>query len=102
MQAAVRARLDEAALRRTALAQAESTQDGTLLRVVDQGETFYVVFAGDEPVAAYPATEQPLAELVQRRDLSKRRTPDEIHEQELRARVRRASAKVKRPRKRLE
>jgi hypothetical protein len=99
VQAAVRARLDEAALRRKAVAQAESTQDGSVLRVVDQGETFYVVFAGDEPVASYPASEKPLVELVQRRDLSKRRTPEEIHEQELRARVRRAGAKVKRPRK---
>ena len=102
VQSAVRARLDESASRRTALAQAESTQEGSVLRVVDRGETFFVVFAGDEPVAAYPATEQPLADLVARRDLSRRRTPEQIREQQVRARVRRAGAKVRRPRKELE
>ena len=99
VQSAVRARLDEAASRRTAVEQAASTQDGTVLRVVDKGETFFVVFAGDEPVAAYPATEQPLADLVAKRDLSQRRTPEQVREQQVRARVLRASAKVRHPRK---
>ncbi|MEO5711668.1 MAG: hypothetical protein ABIQ59_17810 [Nocardioidaceae bacterium] len=102
VQAAVRARFDEAGLRRTAVAQAEGTQDGTVLRLVDQGETFYVVFAGEDPVASYPSTEKSLAELVAKKDLSKRRTPEAIHEQELRNRVRRAGGKVRRPRKELE
>lgn len=102
VQSAVRARLDESASRRTAVQQAESTQDGSVLRVVDRGETFFVVFAGDEPVAVYPSIERPLVELVARRDLSRRRTPEQIREQRVTARVRRAGGKVKGTRKRRE
>jgi hypothetical protein len=94
LQAAARAKLDELTLRRKAFDEADGTRDGSVLRVVEQGEPVFVVFSGDEPVAAYPRAERPLAEVVRRADLDKRVTVAEYHEQQLRARARRAGARV--------
>ncbi len=90
VQAAVRIRMDEAALRRRAFDQAGSTLEGSVLRVVDHGDAVYVVFAGDEPVGSYPEVAQPLDVLVAKRDLSKRVTPEQHREQQVRERLRRA------------
>jgi hypothetical protein len=94
LQAAARAKLDELTLRRKAFDEADSTRDGSVLRVVEQGEPVFVVFSGDDPVAAYPRVQRPLAEVVRRADLDKRVTVAAYHEQQLRARARRAGARV--------
>jgi hypothetical protein len=94
LQAAARVKLDELALRRKAFDEADGTLDGSVLRVVEQGDPVFVVFSGDEPVAAYPPVERPLADVVRRADLAKRVTVVEYREQRLRARARRAGDKV--------
>lgn len=95
LQAAARDRLDEMAVRRKAFDHASGTRAGSVLRVIDQDEVRYVVYSGDDPVAAYPKTDRPLAELVARADLAQRRTPEEHREQQVRARLRRAGATVR-------
>lgn len=100
LQAAARAKLDELSLRRKAFDHAGVIQSGSVLRVPHRGEPVFVVFADEEPVASYPPVEQPLGDVVRRADLSKRRTAEEFREQQLRARVRRAGAKVRRSRNR--
>lgn len=94
LQAAARAKLDELALRRKAFDEADGTLDGSVLRVVEQGDPVFVVFAGDEPVASYPPVQRPLAEVVRRADLAKRVSVAAYREQQIRARARRAGAKV--------
>jgi hypothetical protein len=104
LQAAARAKLDELAMRRKAFDEADGTLDGSVLRVVEQGDPVFVVFAGDEPVASYPRVPRPLAEVVRRADLAKRVSVAAYREQQIRARARRAGAKVagaRRRRKRL-
>lgn len=95
VQAAARAKLDELALRRKAFDQADATRDGSVLRVVDQGEPVFVVFSGDEPIGSYPPVQQPLDDLVKSANLAKRRTPEQLREQQVRARVRRAGTKAR-------
>jgi hypothetical protein len=94
LQAAARAKLDERSQRRKAFDQAEGLQDGSVLRVVVGGEPVFVVFSGDDLVASYPPVQKRLDEVVARADLAKRRTPEEFHEQQLRARARRAGEKA--------
>jgi len=89
VEAAARAKLDEVGARRTAFDHADSVAAGTVLRVVDAGHGIFVVFSGDEPVAAYPDGGRPLAELVARADLDKRVTPAEHRGRQLRNRLRR-------------
>ncbi len=89
VEAAARARLDEAGARRTAFDHADSVAAGSVLRVVEKGRGVFVVLSGDEPLAAYPEVERPLAELVARADLGKRVTPAEHRQRQLRARLRR-------------
>ena len=100
LQAAARAKLDERSLRRKAFDEAGGTKNGSVLRVVANGDPVFVVLSGDEPVASYPQTQRPLADLVAKADLSKRRTPQEFHEQQLRARARRTGARLRDRRKR--
>lgn len=95
-QAAARAKIDEIALRRKAFDQAEAMREGSVLRIVDQGQAVFVVFAGEEPISSYPPVQQPLADLVKPADLSKRRTPEEFAQQQVRARVARARENVRR------
>jgi hypothetical protein len=96
VQAAARAKLDELAWRRKAFDHAGVTADGSVLRVVHDGDPVFVVFAGDEPVASYPRVEAALPDLVRRADLSKRVTPEEFRQRQLRARARRAGERVRR------
>lgn len=64
--------------RRTALRHADTVVEGAILKVVYDGDTFWVVFSGGEPVAAYPKTLVPLDEVVVKADLSKKMTPDQL------------------------
>ncbi|GAB3598035.1 hypothetical protein GCM10027446_27310 [Angustibacter peucedani] len=88
-RSAAKAKLDDRSARRTAFAEAETVVEGSVLRRVWQGTPVWVVYSGDEPVRAYPPL-APLAELVDKADLAKRRTPEEHREAQLRARARRA------------
>jgi hypothetical protein len=61
---------------------ASTVREGTVLKAfdpnTDSDEPVWVVFSGEEPIAAHPSTSTPLAELVARSDLSMRRSPDEM------------------------
>ncbi|MGZ4428450.1 MAG: hypothetical protein ACXVW2_08035 [Nocardioidaceae bacterium] len=98
VQAAAREKAAEIAERRNAFAEAEATAHGSVLKVVHRGVRTFVVFSGDEPVAAYPATERPFEELVAHADLGRRVTPEQHRERQLRARARRAGRRMRRGR----
>ena len=89
-----RHKLDEMAARNLAFKDAEGRVDGSVLRVAQKGVPVFVVFAGEEPVAAYPESDQPLASLVDRVDLARRITPAQRRERQLRARALRAGKGV--------
>ena len=96
VQSAARAKLDTATLRRKAFAHADATVDGSVLKVIDHGDPVFVVFSDGDPVASYPEIDTPLAHLVARADMSKRTTPEQWREHQIRAKVKRAGAKVRR------
>lgn len=81
---------------RKAYAEAETVRDGSVLKHVVDGSAVYVVFAGDEPVHAYPPQAVPLDEFVQHADLGKRVSAEGHRERQLRARARRLRAKTRR------
>src|SRR3954447_24850775 len=89
--AAAKARLDDRTARRAAFDEAGTVVDGTVLRRPWDGKPVWIVFAGDQPVRAYPAVEAPLDQLVSNADLSQRQTPEEFREAQLSAKARRAS-----------
>lgn len=89
-----RQKLDEMAARNLAFKDAEGRVEGSVLRVAQKGVPVFVVFAGEEPVAAYPETDQPLPSLIDRVDLSRRITPAQRRERQLRARALRAGRGV--------
>lgn len=60
---------------RTADDHAATVRAGSVLPVVDAGRRCWVVFSGDEPIAAYPPTEAPLPSLLVHADLDRRRPP---------------------------
>jgi hypothetical protein len=91
---ASRHKLDEVSARNLAFKDAESRVAGSVLRVPQKGVAVFVVFAGEEPVAAYPETDQPLATLIDRVDLARRVTPAQRRERQLRARALRAGKGV--------
>ena len=89
-----RNKLDEVSARNLAFKDAEGRVEGSVLRVAQKGVPVFVVFAGEEPVAAYPETDQPLSSLIDRVDLSRRITPAQRRERQLRARALRAGKGV--------
>lgn len=72
--AVVRGR-DNALAWRTARAHAGRVRDGRYLDVFVDGLKHWVVWSGDEPVAAYPPVDVDLAEAVRAVDLARRREP---------------------------
>ena len=82
-----RRKLDEVTERSKAFQDAESRVDGSVLRLSRHGSPVFVVFAGDEPVAAYPETTESLTALTEKVDLGKRITPAQRRERQLRARA---------------
>lgn len=74
--------VDRQRARRRALEHAATLREGTVLKTFDprsdSGEPVWVVFAGDEVLAAYPATTTPLPELVAKSDLDTRMRPAEV------------------------
>ncbi len=71
-------RVEASRQRRLALTKAAALTDGTVLSVVHGEQHIWVVFSGDEPVAQHPDTGAPLAELVERADLSQRRRSQDV------------------------
>jgi hypothetical protein len=69
-----RGRLNAAAWR-TARAHANRVRQGSYLDVYVDGAKHWVVWSGDEPVAAYPPVSRNLAEAVSAVDLDRRRQP---------------------------
>ena len=64
--------------RQLAIVHADTVVDGSFARVPIAGEQLWVVWSGDEPVAAYPVYDGDLAEAVSKVDLTRRRKPDEL------------------------
>ena len=64
-----------AAAWRTARAHADRVRDGSYLDVYIDGAKHWVVWSGDQPVAAYPAVSRDLVEAVAAVDLDRRRRP---------------------------
>jgi hypothetical protein len=71
--------------RRTALKHAETVNEGAILMVLDQGETYWVVFSGGEAVASYPKAPGRVSDLIAHANLSKLMTPDQFRSRELQA-----------------
>jgi hypothetical protein len=71
---------DNALSWRTARAHAGRVRDGTYLDVFVDGVKHWVVWSGDDPVAAYPPLDGDLAEAVRAVDLTKRREPASLRE----------------------
>lgn len=78
-QAVARASRQAASIshKRKAIAHADSVVNGTILRCAPRGSTLYVVYSTDQPIATYPAQEEPLPELLAHIDLSRRMTPEQ-------------------------
>lgn len=96
VQAAVRSKAEEASARRTAFQKAETVVDGSVLKQIDDGRPVWVVYAGDEPVDAFPKPSVPLATLVDHADLSARVTPEVHRAQQLGERARRVQKRLSR------
>jgi len=96
VQAAVRDKAEAASARRTAFAKAETVVDGSVLKQIDDGKPVWVVYAGDEPVDAFPKPSVPLATLVEHAILSARVTPEDYRAHQLRERARRVQARLSR------
>ncbi len=61
--------------RKQALAHAEGLMDGSAMPVWEGDQQVWVVFNGDEPIAAHPNVATPLPALIQGYDLDKRIRP---------------------------
>ena len=73
-----RARLESQRARRLALTKARTLQDGSVLEVVHGQVPVWVVFSADEPVSAHPDRGVPLADLLERADLTRRLRPHDV------------------------
>jgi len=96
--AAAQKALDRQRAKRRAVEHAATVRDGMVLKTfdprADHGEPVWVVFSGDEPIAAHPATTTALTELIAKADLSNRLRPQDLPTPADRAR--RATAKATR------
>ena len=94
--AAAQKAIDRQKAKRRAVEHAETVRDGSVLKTFDprndSGDPIWVVFTGDEPIAAHPVTATPLAELVANSDLSTRVRPRDAPS--ARERARRAAARA--------
>jgi hypothetical protein len=92
----VKIRRARAANRRSAVEKARTVVDGTVLRQIHGDQVVWVVYAGDEPITAYPLVDIELDELTKRARLSERMTPEQYDETRARARARRVASTVRR------
>lgn len=74
--------LDRQKAKRRAVEHAATLRDGTVLKTfdpaADHGEPVWVVFSGDDPVAAHPATTTALEQLIANSDLAGRLRPVDL------------------------
>ncbi len=74
--------LDRQKARRRAIEHAATVRDGSFLKTfdprADHSEPIWVVFSGDDPVAAHPTTTTPITELIARSDLATRVRPADV------------------------
>jgi hypothetical protein len=79
---AAQSALDRQKARRRAIEHAATVRDGSFLKTfdprADHSEPVWVVFSGDEPVAAHPTTTTPISELIARSDLATRVRPADV------------------------
>ena len=92
----VKIRRARAANRRRAVEKARTVVDGTVLRQIHGDQVVWVVYAGDEPITAYPLVDVELDELTKRARLSERMTPEQYDETRARARAKRVARTVRR------
>ena len=90
----VRIQRARAANKKRAFEKARTLDDGTVLRQLQGEQVVWVVFAGEVPVASYPAVEEELLELVKHAKMSDRQTPEEYDESRARERAKRAARKA--------
>jgi hypothetical protein len=83
-----------AANKRRAFEKARTLDEGTVLRQLHGEQVVWVVFAGEVPVASYPAVTDELLELVKHAKMSERQTPEDYEETRAKARARRAAQKA--------
>ena len=80
--AAAKRQMERQKAKRRAVEHAATVREGTVLKTFDprqdSGEPVWVVFSGDEAIAAHPTTTTPLAELVARSDLATRMRPQDL------------------------
>jgi hypothetical protein len=80
--AAAQKALDRQRAKRRAVEHAATVREGMVLKTfdprADHSEPIWVVFSGDDPIAAHPATTTPLTELIARSDLTRRMRPAEL------------------------
>lgn len=75
-QQAVQAAWAKRSARRKAVEHALTVRDGSLLKVIKDGQAIFFVFSGDAIVTTYPAAPQATyPELLRHADLDKRETP---------------------------
>lgn len=72
-QKAVTAVVRRRSARRSAFAHAATLRSGSVLQAFHDGEPTWIVFAGEEPIAAYPPVPVPLPPLIAHSDLGQRR-----------------------------
>ena len=70
--------LEAARHKRLAVTKAASLKDGSVLPIVHGEQPVWVVYSGEQPVAQYPETGMPLADLVEHVDLGRRRPPEQF------------------------
>jgi hypothetical protein len=96
--AAAQKRIARVQAKRQAVEHASTVVDGSVLKAFDPKgvarEPVWVVFTGNEPIASYPATTTPLAELAAVSDLGKRIRPEDMPTPA--ERIRSATAKARR------
>jgi hypothetical protein len=72
-QQAVQAALAKRSARRKAIEHALTVRDGSLLKVLKDGQAIFFVFSGDAIVTTYPSVPQPsYSELLRHADLDRR------------------------------
>jgi len=80
--AAAKKAMERQKARRRAVEHAATVREGSVLKTFnprqESDEPVWVVFSGEEPIAAHPTTTTPLAELVARSDLTMRKRPHEM------------------------
>ena len=74
--------IDRQKAKRRAIEHAATVRDGSVLKTfdprADHGEAVWVVFSGEDPIAAHPTTTTPIAELIANSDLSTRVRPADL------------------------